>query len=87
MKWNIAKARQHFTQLLQEAEQEPQSIYKRDQLVAAVLDAETFEAFQDWQKAQKASIAKELQVIRAICQEEDYAFETPKRIDRANPFA
>ncbi len=87
MKWNIAKARQNFTQLLQEAEQEPQSIYKRDKLVAAVLDAETYEAFQVWQKSQKTSIAKDLQAISAICQQEDYVFETSKRVDRANPFA
>lgn len=87
MKWNIAKARQNFTQLLQEAQQEPQSIYKRDQLVAAVLDAETYEAFQIWQKSQNASITKELQTISTICQAEDYIFEAPKRIDRPNPFA
>lgn len=87
MRWNIAKARQNFSQLLQEAEQEPQSIYNRDQLVAAVVDAETYEAFQKWQNAQKSSIAKELQTISTICQEEDYSLESPKRVDRMNPFA
>ncbi len=86
-RWNIAKARQNFSQLLQEAEQEPQSIYNRDQLVAAVVDAATYEAFQKWQNAQKRSIVKEIQTISTICQEEDYSLESPKRVDRMNPFA
>ena len=86
MKWNVAEARQNFTQLLREAEQEPQSIYKRDRFVAAVLDAETFASFQAWQKAQRASVAAALEDLAVICEEEDYRLELPERKNRPDPF-
>jgi hypothetical protein len=49
MKWTVAQARESFADLLQSAQQEPQSIFNRDRFVAAVIDAETFAAFQAWQ--------------------------------------
>lgn len=86
MKWNIANARQNFRQLLQDAQRAPQSIYKHDRFVAAVLDAESFAAFQAWRQSQRQSIGEALQDIQAICQEETYQLETGERRNRANPF-
>ncbi len=87
MNWTIAEARQHFSQLLKETENQPQNIYKRDQWVATIVDAETYEAFQLWQESQKDSITKSLSHLAQLCQEEDYQLELPKRSNRPNPFS
>ena len=48
MSWNIAQAKQRFSEVVRQAAEEPQLIYNRDHLVAAVIDAEDFEAFKQW---------------------------------------
>ncbi len=85
MKWTITDAQNHFGKLLQEAKHAPQSIYKHDHVIAAVLDAETFEAFQAWQRAQQHAIGEALQDIQTICEEENYVLDTRERRNRANP--
>ena len=88
MKWTIAYARQHFTELLQEAAREPQEVYNRERPVAAVVDLETYRRFCQWQDSVAgASVAGAFEELRAICAEEGYAFEAPPREDRTNPWA
>jgi prevent-host-death family protein len=53
MKWTVAEARDKFADLLQNANKEPQSIFNRNRFVAAVVDAETFEAFEARQKERR----------------------------------
>lgn len=48
MNWNIADAKQKFSELIQAAENEPQWIYNRDRLVAAVVPAEALQEFLAW---------------------------------------
>ncbi len=87
MKWSIAKARQRFSELLESAVREPQPIYKRDRLVAAVVDAETFAEFLRWKEERATrSTAEALGELRALCEKERYEFEWPDREDRLNPF-
>jgi len=50
LNWEIPEAQQRFadfsgTVLIRSINQEPQLIYDREQLVAAVVDAETFQEF------------------------------------------
>jgi prevent-host-death family protein len=86
MKWTIAEARENFANLLQHANKEPQSIFNRNRFVAAVIDAETFEAFETWQKERRASLANALDELTAICQQDDYELVIPKRQNRSTPF-
>lgn len=51
MNWNIAQAKQHFSEVVKQAAEEPQLIYNRNQAVAAVVGAAEFAAFEAWRKA------------------------------------
>ena len=89
MKWNVAQAKQRFSEVLRAAVKEPQRIYNRRRLVAAIVDGETFEKFWGWKKArERKSIGEQFAELRAICAEEgDWELRTPTRKDRPNPFA
>ena len=88
MSWNIAQAKQCFSEVVRQAAVEPQLIYNRDRLVAAVIDADTFNAFQQWrERAQQRTLADEFTELRQILREENYELVVPPRIDRANAFA
>jgi len=52
MTWNIAQAKQHFSEVVKQAAEEPQLIYNRNQPVAAVVGAEQFAAFEAWRESQ-----------------------------------
>lgn len=86
--WNIAQAKQKFSELVRAAGEEPQWIYNRDKLVAAVVPAEGLEEFMEWKaRQQRPTMAEALAELRRICEEEDYSFELPTRRNRPNPFA
>jgi prevent-host-death family protein len=87
MDWKIAEAKQKFSELVKAAEDEPQWIYNRDKLVAALVPAEALKEFMDWrrQKAER-TLAKAFEELRRICEEEDYSLEIPPRQERPNPF-
>ncbi len=85
MKWTVAKARQHFAELLQQAALEPQSVCNRDRPVAAVVDFETFRRFEQWREvAMSRSIADAFDELRGIA---PGALEAPGRTDRPNAWA
>lgn len=86
MTWKIEEAEQQFLQVIHAAEQNPQLIYQQDHLVAAVIRADLFQAFLDWQQRQ-SSLANALTELQQLCQEENYTFESEPRRDRPNPFA
>ena len=87
MNWRIAKAKQSFSKLISATQDEPQLIYNRDRLVAAVIEAGTFEEFQDWRKHhRRPSVADGALKVRQACDQEDYVFEQPSRESRPNPF-
>jgi hypothetical protein len=89
MEWNVAQAKQRFSEVLRAAVKEPQRIYNRRRLVAAIVDGETFEEFHRWKEArERKSIGDEFAELRAICGEEGgWELPTPTRQDRPNPFA
>jgi prevent-host-death family protein len=87
MQWKVAEAKQNFSDIVRRAAREPQLIFKRDRLVAAVVDAQTFAAFQAWREQQeRRPLADAFEELRQIAAEEDYVFELPPRQDRANAF-
>lgn len=88
MAWNLEEAKQQFLELIHAVEDEPQLIYDRNQLVAAVVKAEVFQDFLHWQQqSTKSTLSNAFAELREICTEENYHFETPVREDRLNPFA
>ncbi|NJL36584.1 MAG: prevent-host-death protein [Leptolyngbyaceae cyanobacterium SM1_4_3] len=87
MAWKLEEAQRNFPKLLNAAIEEPQLIYKQDQLVAAVIEPETLQKFLDWQQQQKQSLADAFAELYQLCEEENYLLEVPPRQDRSNVFA
>jgi prevent-host-death family protein len=87
MSWNIADAKQRFSELVKQAVAEPQLIYNRKRLVAAVIDADEYQAFKAWSEQRAArSLADEMAELRELMQQEDYELAVPPRTTRPNAF-
>lgn len=92
MNWNVAQAKQRLSEVIREAQSEPQLIYNRDTPVAAVIAAEELAEFQTWKNAQAATSRKtlgdEFAELRQILIEEglENGLEIPPRVDRPNAF-
>lgn len=88
MNWNIAEAKQKFSELVRAAEDEPQWIYNRDKLVAAVVPAEDLQAFLAWRNEKELpTLGSAFAELRRICKDEGYTLDIPPRQERPNPFA
>jgi len=88
MKWRVAEAKQNFAAVLRAAADEPQLIFNRERLVAALVNPQSFQDFAAWRDKEEAiSLADAFAELRRICLEENYVLETPPRRDRDNPFA
>lgn len=59
MEWNIAQAKQQFSEVVRLAAQEPQAIYNRARPVAVVVSTEEFDAFQQWKATQSGNAVLE----------------------------
>jgi prevent-host-death family protein len=86
MKWTIAKARRHFADLIRGAADEPQPVFNRDKLVAAVIDAESYREFSEWRRQKGRTVAQAFDELRQVCADEHYTLELLERRDRANAF-
>jgi prevent-host-death family protein len=53
MNWNIAQAKQHFSDVVKQAATEPQIIYNRNTPVAAMIAAEDLAEYRAWKDTQK----------------------------------
>ncbi len=94
MSWNIDEAERHFSEIITAVSQTPQLIYRHNHLIAAVIRADLFQEFLQWQtkqpaqaKQQPPSLAHAFAELRQLCAEENYSFEIPTRQNRPNPFA
>jgi prevent-host-death family protein len=89
MTWKIAQAKQHLSQVLRAAVEEPQYIHNRNRPVAAVIGGETLALFETWcqEQARRRPLSEAFQELRTLCTEEDYTFPEIARQDRPNPFA
>ena len=88
MEWSVAEAKQKFSEVLRASNNEPQQILHRGRLVAAIVDAATFQEFQVWQRQQETcSLAETFAELRKLCQDEKYTLAVPPRRNRKNSFA
>lgn len=87
MPWNIAQAKQRFSEIVRRATEGPQLIYNRNRLVAVVIDAEDYRAFKEWsERTAGRTLAEELAELRQIMQKESYELPLPPRSTRRNRF-
>ena len=82
--WTIATARQHLPDVVGLAAHEPQLVYRRDKLVAAVVSPELADEVEH---LLRPTLATKLAELRRLCAEENYELTAPARDDRGNPFA
>ncbi len=86
MNWKIAEAKQRFSAVIKAAQDEPQLIANRNQLVAAVIAFGTFEEYRGvLERRQKKSLAETFKGLRQLCESESYSLEVAAREDRVNP--
>ena len=84
MIWMIAQAKKRFSEMILNAQKEPQMISKRDTIVAAVINPDDYKEFLEYKKkADHDSLASAFNTLRVICAEENYEFVLPERTDRA----
>ena len=90
MNWNIAQAKQRFSELVREAQTAPQLIYNRDTPVAAMIAAEELAEYEAWKaaRAKTRTLGEEMAELRQILIEEGIAdgLDIPPRGMRPNAF-
>jgi len=90
MNWNIAQAKQHFSDVVKLAATEPQIIYNRNTPVAALITAEELAEYQAWKAAQpgKPSLVEVFAQMRALAKDDPDPLPDPQRLEggRANAF-
>ena len=87
MTWNIASAKQQFSEVVRLTAEEPQAIYNRDKPVAVLVSAEDFEEFKQWKAQQaKPSLLELFANMRTALVEEGFdGLDLPPRTTRYNP--
>jgi prevent-host-death family protein len=87
MEWHVAEAKEKLSDLIRQAQKEPQLVYRRDELVAVVVDAATFERIRPHEKhTRPRSLGEAAAETRALLAGEDFDIEIPERSDRAAAF-
>lgn len=67
MNWNIAQAKQHFSDIVKQAAVEPQIIYNRNTPVAAMIAAEDLADFQAWKEGlRQKTLGEEFAELRRL---------------------
>ncbi len=83
--WGIDEAKRRFSEVVRRSGTEPQKIYNRDRLVAAVVSPDVLDSVQNLRREQSTrSLAEDFSEIREICTEENYQLKIGKRQDRMN---
>jgi PHD/YefM family antitoxin component YafN of YafNO toxin-antitoxin module len=88
MTWNIASAKQQFSEVVRLTAQEPQAIYNRDKPVAVMVSPQEFEEFRRWKaEREKPDLMALFAELRAalIADGAEDGIELPPRTDRFNP--
>lgn len=82
-RWLTGEAKQQFSEVLRQSEDEPQKIFRRNRLVAAVISARTFEEFERWRESrERRTLGEAFDEVRELCARYDYELDTGERIDR-----
>ena len=87
MTWNIAHAKQQFSEVVRLAAHAPQPIFNRDKPVAVLVSPSEFEQFTQWRAQQSAlSLLDSLAPLRAALLESGQdGIDVGTRTDRPNP--
>jgi prevent-host-death family protein len=88
MSWNIAQAKQQFSELVRLSAKEPQAIYNRDTPVATVVNAEEFAQFERWRERQRSSsLLEQFEQARLAVKEANEPFPSKRALNgRVNAF-
>jgi len=91
MNWNIAQAKQHFSDVVKQASAEPQIIYNRNTPVAAMIAADDLAEYQAWKSQRKQkTLGEEFAGLRQLMIDAGFedGLELPPRssIGRPNAF-
>ena len=86
MTWNIASAKQQFSEVVRLTAEEPQAIYNRDKPVAVIISAQDFEDFQRWRtERDRPTLTEMFDEIRALLAADGQdGIEIPPRTTRYN---
>lgn len=87
MDWNIATAKQQFSEVVRLTVEEPQAIYNRDKPVAVMVSAREYEEFRQWREQRRKPTMGELfaEIRQILAAEGDDGIELPPRTTRYNP--
>ena len=90
MIWNIAQAKQQFSEVVRLSMQEPQAIYNREKPVAVLVNAVEYASFQQWRSAQlEPLLSAQFAEVRSALQQAGIAeLPLPSRsaVQRPNAF-
>ncbi len=88
MLWSITQAQHYFSNVIEQAAEEPQMIGNRDRLIAAVIDAETFERFQRWRQRHDPikTLGEAFAELRQLTGDDENPLPDPQRHDRPHAF-
>lgn len=87
MSWNIANAKQQFSEVLRLCVEEPQPVFNRSRPVAVVVSAQDYAAFDAWRQQQQSPTALDVAALfgparEALRDAGEDTLELPPRIDR-----
>ncbi|MDE2851686.1 MAG: prevent-host-death protein [Acidobacteriota bacterium] len=81
--WRIGAAKQQFSEVVRRSQTEPQRIYNRNQLVAAVVSPEILNELEEPQGEQPGrTLADLFAEFRTICADEGYEVQVGERRNR-----
>ena len=82
-RWMTGEAKQQFSMVLRRSAKEPQEIYRRDELVAAVISADDYADLRRLRQAQaQRTLDQAFTEVRELAARYDYQLETGERRDR-----
>ena len=81
--WNVGDAKQQFSELLRRSQRQPQLIYRRNRLIAAVVAVDEEKAAT---LVEPVTLADRFDEIRATFRQEKARLPVTRRRDRRNDF-
>lgn len=81
--WNVGEAKQQFSEVLRRSESEPQLIYRRNQLIAAVVAVDEAKAAAI---GRRPTIGERFEEARELFRKENYRLPETRRRSRPNDF-
>lgn len=89
MNWNIAQAKQHFSDVVKQAATEPQIIYNRNTPVAVMIAAEDLAEYRAWkaERGHKPSLLEAFAQLRALANGDPDPLPEPDRQASERPNA